>query len=74
MLNTRRTGSACQSNTASSVSSNSWVLSIVGITCARTLGLVGGTESIMKMYVIIVLCIYILFHHFFIAYLLFLLH
>jgi hypothetical protein len=59
MVNTCRTGSACQSNTASSMPSNPWVLSNVGITCASTLGHVVST----------VLCIYILFHHFFIAYL-----
>jgi hypothetical protein len=46
--------------------SNPWVLSIAGITCASTLGPVGSTESIVKMSVIIILCIYI-FHHFFIA-------
>jgi hypothetical protein len=38
--------------------------------CVCILGPVGSTESIMKMKVIIVLCIYILFHRFFFAYLL----
>jgi hypothetical protein len=38
MVNTHQTGSVCQSNTASSVPSNPWVLSIVGITCVSTLG------------------------------------
>jgi hypothetical protein len=49
IVNTHRTGSACQSNTGSNVSSNPWVLSIAGITCVSN----------------IVLCIYILFYHFF---------
>jgi hypothetical protein len=49
MVNTRQTGSACQSNTALSVPSNHWVLSIPGITCASALGPVGSTESILKV-------------------------
>jgi hypothetical protein len=49
MVNTRRTGSACYSNTALSVLSNTWVLSIVGIMCASTLGHMDSTESIVKM-------------------------
>jgi hypothetical protein len=38
MVNTHQTGNVGQSNTASSVPSNPWVLSIAGIMCASTLG------------------------------------
>jgi hypothetical protein len=38
MVNTRRTGSACQAIMASSVASNPWILSIAGITCVSSLG------------------------------------
>jgi hypothetical protein len=44
MVNTRWTRGACQSNTATSVPSNPWILSIVGITCVSTLEPVGSTE------------------------------
>jgi hypothetical protein len=46
---------------ASSMLSNPWVLSIMGIMCASILGHGVSTKSIVKMYVIIVLCIYIFF-------------
>jgi hypothetical protein len=49
MVNTRRIGSACQSNMASSMPSHPWVLSIAGITCVSTLGHVDNIESIVKM-------------------------
>jgi hypothetical protein len=43
MVNTGQTGSTCQSNTTSSVTSNLWVLSISSITCGSILGPVGST-------------------------------
>jgi hypothetical protein len=49
VVNTQWTRSACQSNMASSVPSNLWVLSIAAITCASTLGHMGSTESIVKI-------------------------
>jgi hypothetical protein len=64
MVNTRQTGNACQSNSASSVPSNPWVHSIASIMCASTLGYVEPIKLIVKMQVIIVLCIYIFFYHF----------
>jgi hypothetical protein len=42
MMNTHRTGNAFQSDTASSVPINHWVLSIAGDTCASTLGHMGS--------------------------------
>jgi hypothetical protein len=48
MVNTHRTGNACQSNMASSVPNNHWDPYIVGIICASTLGHVGSTKSIVK--------------------------
>jgi hypothetical protein len=73
MMNTRRTENACQSNTASSVQSNSCILSIVDITCASNLGHVDNIVNredashhyFMYLYFVLL---------FFIAYLIFLLH
>jgi hypothetical protein len=47
IVNTCQIGSTCQSNKASSVPNNPWVLSIVVIMCVSTLGHVDNIESIL---------------------------
>jgi hypothetical protein len=48
LTSTLRTGSGWQSHTTSSVSSNPWALSNMGITYASTLGSLDNTWSIMR--------------------------
>jgi hypothetical protein len=48
MVSTLRARSSYQSDTTSSVPSNPWALSIVGITRVSTLGSLGNTWSIMR--------------------------